>query len=76
MAGIPPITCNTNSYFDYDYSFSSLPKDQQESVDPIATLLELKTQEISMNQQIALGTAMADLQAQLDHEAPSFEERK
>lgn len=47
MAFINPVTSNFNSFFDYDYSFSSVP-DEEKKDDPLQALLDVRASEAVM----------------------------
>lgn len=73
-------TINTNDYFDFDAypmtSVSSPDYQKSQTPDPIDTLLELKADEISMNQIAALNQAMSDLKSHISPAQPGVDQRR
>lgn len=73
-------TINTTNYFDFDaYPMASVASpDYQKSQtsDPIDTLLELKADEIEMNQIAALNQAMSDLKSQISPAQPGVNQHR
>ncbi|HEY9840570.1 MAG: hypothetical protein ACAI44_23375 [Candidatus Sericytochromatia bacterium] len=67
---------NYNLFFDFNYSFSSIPEDEKDENDIISDLLDIKSSEIEMGQFTAMQDALTGLVSNQNPNPPSVDQHR